>query len=133
MRGSAERDATKRRDSKRVEPGAHGFAWRNADFFAGPGIAADAGLARFYAEDAEFAQFDALSAAESALERLENSFDRLLRFGAADVGLSDYRIHDIQLDHTALQNPSPMLEASVQVVKAFRLLYTGTFCDYTFF
>src|SRR5258708_23923017 len=47
---------------------AHGFARGNVDLFAGAGIAADAGLARLNAEDAEAAKFDALAAAESLLQ-----------------------------------------------------------------
>jgi hypothetical protein len=38
---------------------ANGFAGRDVDFSAAAGIAADAGFARFDAEDAEAAEFDA--------------------------------------------------------------------------
>jgi SAM-dependent methyltransferase len=82
----------------------HGLAGWNAHFFAGPRIAANAGLAWFDAEHTELAEFDALTAAESALERFENSLNGLFRFRAADVGFADHRIHYVQLDHTALQN-----------------------------
>ena len=81
---------------------ADGFAGRNVDFFAGAGIAADAGLARFHAKDAEAAEFDALAAAESLLQRFENGFDRLLGFGAADVRRGHDGIYDVQLDHAIL-------------------------------
>lgn len=83
---------------------ANRFARGDADLFARAGIAANAGLARLDAEDAELAKFDALTAAESAFQRLENSFDSLFRFGAADVGFADHRIYDIELNHTALQD-----------------------------
>jgi hypothetical protein len=82
---------------------ADGFSGRDVDLFAGAGIAADAGLARLDAEDAEAAKFDALAAAESLLQRFENSFDSLLGFGAADVRRSDDGINDVQLDHAILQ------------------------------
>src|SRR5277367_6524454 len=49
---------------------AHGFSRRNAHLFAGAGIAADAGLARFDAEHPKAAKFDALAAAQRHLERL---------------------------------------------------------------
>jgi hypothetical protein len=81
---------------------ADGFARGNVHFFAGAGIAADAGLARLDAEDAEAAEFDALAAAESLLQRFENGFDGLLGFGAADVRRGDDSIYDVQLDHTIL-------------------------------
>ena len=78
------------------------FAWRDVDLFAGARIATDAGLARLDAKDAEAAEFDALAAAECLLEGLENCFDSLLGFGAADESLRHYRIHNIQLNHTCL-------------------------------
>ena len=82
---------------------ADGFAGRDVDFFAGAGIAADTGLARLDAENAEAAKFDALAAAEGLLDGFENRFDGLLGFGAADVRRGDDRIHDVQLDHAILQ------------------------------
>jgi hypothetical protein len=82
---------------------ADGFARRDVDFFAGAGIATDASLARFNAEDAEAAEFDALAAAEGLLQRFEYSLDSLLGFGAADVRRGDDSIYDVQLDHAILQ------------------------------
>jgi hypothetical protein len=96
---------------------ADSFAGRDADFFAGAGVAADAGFAGLYAEDAEAAEFDTLAAAESLLERFENGFDGLFGFGAADESLGHNRIHDVQLNHTRLLLPRQMLEAAPQVVK----------------
>ena len=81
---------------------ADGFAGWDADFFASARVAADAGLARLDAEDAEAAKFDALATAESLLERLENGFDSLLGFGAADECFGHNRIDDVQLNHTCL-------------------------------
>jgi hypothetical protein len=79
------------------------FARRNADFFAGAGIAPDAGFSRLDAEDSEFAELDALAATERALQRFEDGFYGLLRFGAADVGLCHHSIYDVELDHNRLQ------------------------------
>src|SRR5438094_9494940 len=81
---------------------AHSFARRNAHLFAGAGIAADAGLARLHTEDAEAAEFDALAAAESLLQRFEDGLDGLLGFGAADVRRSDASDYDSQLNHAIL-------------------------------
>jgi hypothetical protein len=96
---------------------ADGFAGGDADFFAGTGVAADAGFAGLDAEDAEAAELDALAAAESLLEGFEDGFDGLLGFGAADESLGDNRIDDVQLDHTRLLLQWQMLEGAPQVVK----------------
>lgn len=101
-----------------------GFAWGNVDFFAGAGIAADAGFARLDAEDAEAAELDALAAAESLLERFKNGFDGLLGLGAADESLGNNRIDDVQLDHTRLQLQRQMLEGEARVVKTRWVNYT---------
>ena len=107
---------------------AHGFTRRNADFFAGAGIAANARFSGLNAEDAEFAKFDALAATESALERLKDRFDGLLGFGAADVRLRYDCVYDIELDHNRPPGiRGPMLEATAQVVKTGSLNYTSTF------
>jgi hypothetical protein len=103
---------------------ADGLTRGDADFFAGAGVAADAGLAGLDAEDAEAAEFNALAAAESLLERIENSFDCLLGFGAADESLGDNRIHDVQLDHTRLLLREQMLEGEARVVKTRWVNYT---------
>jgi len=81
----------------------HRLARRNADFFAGARIPSNAGLARLDAEDAEFAKFDALAAAQSALQRFEDGLDGLFRFRAADICLGHHSIYDVELDHTTLQ------------------------------
>ena len=97
---------------------AHRFSWGNVDFLAGAGIAADTGLARLNAKDAEAAEFDALAATKSLLERFEDCFDGLLGFGAADVRRDDDGIYDIQLNHANPPTlPRQMLEGAAQVVK----------------
>jgi len=88
-----------------LEP--HGLSWGNTDFFAGAGIAADAGLTGLHAEDAELAEFDALAAAHGVLQGLKDGLHGLFRFGAADVGLRYDSIYDVQLNHTDL----PVYEA----------------------
>lgn len=107
---------------------ANGFAGRNADFFASPGIASDAGLTRFDAEDPELAELDALAATESALEGFEDRFDGLLCFGATDIGFVNDRVYDVELDHTALQKSvARCYGLRGQVVKMSCLIYTLTF------
>ena len=97
---------------------ADGFAGRNVDFFPGAGIAADAGLARLDAEDAEAAELDALPAAEGLLERFENGFDGLFGLGAADVCRGDNSVYDVQLNHASLRGfRGQMLEGAARVVK----------------
>jgi hypothetical protein len=103
---------------------ADGFAWGDADFFAGTRVATDAGFAGLDAEDAEAAEFDALAAAESLFQGIENGFDGLLGFGAADESLGDNRIHNVQLDHTRLLLLWEMLEGEAWVVKTRWVNYT---------
>src|SRR5277367_563709 len=101
---------------------AHGFSRRNAHLFAGAGIAADAGLARFDAEHPKAAKFDALAAAQCHLERLKNRLHGLLRFGAAHVCCGHHGIYDVQLDHTGLPPIRwQMLEGAPRVVKDMTL------------
>jgi hypothetical protein len=108
---------------------ADGFAGGDADFFAGTWVAADAGFAGFDAEDTEAAEFDALAAAESLFQGIENGFDGLLGFGAADESFGDNRIHDVQLDHTRLLLLWQMLEGEARVVKTRWVHYTGLLFD----
>ena len=97
---------------------ADGFAGRNVDFFSGARIAADAGLARLDAEDAKAAQFNALAAAESALQGFEDGFDGLLGLGTADVRGGDDGVNNVQLDHSSLRRiRAQMLEGAARVVK----------------
>jgi hypothetical protein len=81
---------------------AHCFAGRDADFLAGAGIPADAGLAGAHVEDTEAPQFNSLAFTERILHGLEDSFDGLLRLGPAHTGLINDCINDIQLNHSIL-------------------------------
>jgi len=81
---------------------AHRFAWRDADFLAGAGIAADASLAWAHVEHAEAAELNTLTFAERILHGFEDRFDGLFRFGPAHAGLVYNCIYNIQLDHTSL-------------------------------
>jgi hypothetical protein len=103
---------------------ADGFAGRDADFFAGARVATDAGFAGLDAEDAEAAELDTLAAAESLFQGIENGFDGLLGFGAADESFGNNRIHDVQLDHTGLLLREEMLEGEARVVKTRWVNYT---------
>src|ERR1700682_230560 len=97
---------------------ADGFAGRNVDFFAGAGIAADAGFARLDAENPKAAELDALAAGEGLLKGFENGFDGLLGLGAAYVRGGDDGVYDVQLDHTSLRRiRGQMLEGATWVVK----------------
>ena len=97
---------------------ADGLPGRDANFFAGARIATNTGFSGLNAEDPEFAKFDTLAAPESALERLKDGFDGLLRLGAADVGLRDHCVYDVELDHSRPPGiRGPMLEVAARVVK----------------
>jgi hypothetical protein len=81
---------------------AHRFTGRDADFLAGAGIAADAGLARADVEHTEAAQLNSLALAERILHRFKNGFDGLFRLGPAHAGLIYNGINNVQLNHTSL-------------------------------
>ena len=78
---------------------AHRFAGRNIYFGAGARVASDAGLARPNVEDAETAQFNAVTLGQSFLHTLEDSFHRHFGFGLGDAGLVHNFVDDIELDH----------------------------------
>jgi hypothetical protein len=80
-----------------------GFSRRDADFFAGAGIAADAGLAGLDAEDAEFAELDALPAAHGILEGFKDGFDGLFGLGTANICFANHSVYDVELDHAGLR------------------------------
>ena len=75
-----------------------GFAWGNAHFSAGAGIAPDAGLTGTDAEDAESAQLNAVAGGQRLLEAFEYRVDRRFRLGARQSGALDDVMHDILLD-----------------------------------
>jgi hypothetical protein len=78
---------------------AHGFAGRNANFFACAGIAAYAGFAGLHIEDAEAAEFDALAAAHGIFQGFEDGFDCTFRVTTLNVGVGDHGVHYVQLNH----------------------------------
>src|SRR5260221_6461866 len=88
------------------------FAGRNVDFLAGAGIAADAGLARLDHKDSEAAQLNALAAAESDLQGLENGLNGLLGLCTADTRRGDDGVYDVQLNHACLPR-APCADARV--------------------
>jgi len=74
------------------------FAWLEADGFAGGDgdlgasarVAADAGFARLYGEDAEAAELDAVAVAEGFLHGFKDGIDGGLRLGTWKAGALDY-------------------------------------------
>src|SRR5450631_3130582 len=76
----------------------HSLARCDADFGAGAGIAADPGFAGADTENAESAQFDALSCGQSLLQALENRIHRGLRFGPRQARALDYMMDDVLLN-----------------------------------
>src|ERR1043165_3863661 len=74
-------------------------AGRDADFLAGPRIAADAALARLYLKDAESPKLDAFAALHGHSHRVEHRVDGYLGFDLGNVG--DFRnfVDDVDLDH----------------------------------
>src|SRR2546423_14485752 len=74
---------------------------RNADFLAGPRVAADAALARLHLEDPESAQLDALAALHGDSHRVEDGVDCHLGFDFGDVGNLRHFVHDVDLDHAS--------------------------------
>ena len=70
------------------------FAWLEANsaagsdrhFSPGPGIAPDAGFARFHAEDAKSTQLDAIAGGESILHAHEDGIDSSLGLDARKAG-----------------------------------------------
>src|SRR5208282_1877799 len=81
---------------------ADGLSRRDAHFFSGARVAADARLAGFDAEDAELAQLDALTRREPLLQHFEDSLDGLFGLRAADARAADDQIHKVELDHPRL-------------------------------
>jgi len=93
---------------------ADGFAGRDADFSSSAWIAADAGLARAHGEDAEAAQFDALTLGEGMLHTFKHLVDRGLRFVARQPGAFHHVVNNVELDHA-----SPVSEARVNRPNCF--------------
>ena len=74
------------------------FARSDADFSAGAGIAANAGLAGSDAEDAEASQFDPLACCKGLLETLEDSIHGRLSLNARQARALDYVVYDVLLN-----------------------------------
>lgn len=81
---------------------AHRFARRDADFLAGAGIAANAGLARAHIENSKAPQLNSLTFAKCILHGFKDRFDGLFRLSPAHAGLVYDCINDIQLNHSTL-------------------------------
>src|SRR5690606_14512710 len=78
---------------------ANGAAGRDTDFFPGPGIPADAALARLHLEDAETAELDSLATLHREPHRVEDSIDCNLGLDLGDVGDPRHLVDDVYLDH----------------------------------
>jgi hypothetical protein len=83
---------------------AYRFAGRNADFSAGSWIATDPRLAGTDAEDAESAQFDAVTGGEGLFEAFENGINGRFSFRSRQACALNDVVHDILLD----QCPCPL-------------------------
>jgi len=77
---------------------AHRLAGRNADLGAGPRIAADAGFASAYAEDAKPAQLDAFARGQSLFEALEDGVYGCLSLCAGQARTLNHMMDDVLLD-----------------------------------
>ena len=74
---------------------ADGFAGGYADLGAGAWIAADTGFTGADAENAESAQFDALTGGQSLFKALEDRIHRSFRLGARQARALDYVMDDV--------------------------------------
>jgi len=78
---------------------ADGFAGGYGDFSTGAGIASDAGFAGLYREDAETAEFDAVTLSESGLHGVEDHVNSGFRLGARESCTFNHSLNQILLDH----------------------------------
>jgi hypothetical protein len=78
---------------------AYRFAGGNGDFGAGPGIAADAGFARFDCKDAKATEFNAIARDKSRLHAFKYGIDSRLCFGSRKACSLYYPLYKILLDH----------------------------------
>lgn len=79
----------------------HCLPRRNGDLGPGAGIPADTRFARPDVEDAEAAEFDALSTGERSLHTLKDGFHGHLRFRFGDAGAIHHFVDNIELDQAA--------------------------------
>jgi hypothetical protein len=77
------------------------FAWSNAHFGAGAGIAADPCFAGADTEDAKSAQFDALAGGQGLLQAFEDRIHRGFCLGARETRALDYMMDDVLFDQRA--------------------------------
>jgi hypothetical protein len=78
---------------------ANSFARCYGDLSASSRIAADAGLPRFHGEDAEPAQFDAVSGDQVLFHAFEDSVYRSLCFSSWQTGTLNNPLYQILLNH----------------------------------
>lgn len=77
---------------------ADGAAGSDADFGSGARVAADAGFAGPDVEDAETAEFDAISFGERSFEAFKDGLDGGLGFYAGQSGTLNYLMYDVLLN-----------------------------------
>ena len=77
---------------------ANSFSWGNVDLGPRSGIAADSSFSRADAENAESAQFDALTGCQGLLEAFEHGVHCRFRLGARQSCALDHLMNDILLD-----------------------------------
>jgi hypothetical protein len=82
---------------------AYGLSGRDIDFGTGAGVSPDAGLARFYREDAEASQLNPIIGLEGIFHAIEDGVNRLFRFRLANTRPLDDLIHKIEFDHWRLR------------------------------
>jgi hypothetical protein len=75
------------------------FAWSNGDFSSGSWVATDAGLAGFDSEDAESAEFDAVSGDEGLLHAVEDGVNGRFCLGTRQSGALNNPLYKILLNH----------------------------------
>jgi len=75
------------------------FAGCNGDFGAGPGIAADAGFARFDSEDTKATEFNTIARDQGLFHALKDGIDSRLCFGPRKACSLYYPLYKILLDH----------------------------------
>jgi hypothetical protein len=97
---------------------AHGLPWRNAHFGAGPGIAANSGLAGPDVKDTKAAELNAVVSGERLLHGFEDRLDSNFRFGFGNAGAIYNVVDDIQLyQANLLKKQALILNSGAFVVK----------------
>lgn len=79
---------------------ADGLSGGDAHLGTGAGISADAGFAGTHAEDAEPAQFNALTGSQSLFEPFEDCVHRSLSLGAGQPSALDHVMDDVLLNQS---------------------------------